>query len=167
MSNEYTPTEERSISKQSDQAQPIREETPKPPPTVEKVRLDKWLWAARIYKTRGEATEACKAGLVKLNNERVKPSHQVKPGEKLYLRKNELARIFQVVALLDRRVSAKIIDHFVMDLTPASEFEKLKNRKSLPGVYREKGMGRPTKRERRVLEKFQDQDQDTDQVQDL
>jgi ribosome-associated heat shock protein Hsp15 len=66
---------------------------------------------------------------------------------------------------LDRRVSAKIIDHFVLDLTPASEFEKLKNRKALPGVYRERGMGRPTKRERRVLEKFQDQD--TDQVQDL
>ncbi len=126
------------------------------PPAVEKVRLDKWLWAARIFKTRSEAAEACKAGLVKLDTKRVKPSHWVQIGEILHVRKNELARIFEVVALLDRRVSAKIVDHFVRDLTPESEFEKLKNRKTAPVLYREKGQGRPTKRDRRAIEKFQD-----------
>lgn len=137
----------------------LSQKLPPLPPSVEKVRLDKWLWAARIFKTRTEAAEACKAGLVKLETKRVKPSHWVQLGEILHVRKSELARIFEVVALLDRRVSAKIVDQFVRDLTPESEFEKLKNRKSAPVLYREKGQGRPTKRDRRAIERFQDSDQ--------
>ena len=116
------------------------------------MRIDKWLWCTRIFKTRTLATESCKAGLVKISGRKVKPSSEIQPGDELQVTKEGLHRTFQVLALLDKRVGAKLVPTYLEETTPKEEFEKHKQDR-LEGL-RDRGTGRPTKRDRRELDKF-------------
>lgn len=118
----------------------------------EAVRVDKWLWAVRLYKTRTLATEACRAGHVTTDGQPVKPAREVKIGEIYNLRIAPITKTVKVIAPLDRRVGAKIVDRYMEDLTPASEYLKQMEARENPLLKREKGAGRPTKRERREIE---------------
>lgn len=118
------------------------------------VRIDKWLWAVRIFKTRSMAAEACKKGKVSINGIEVKPSRTIKMGEVISVRHPPIVRIFLVKGLLEKRVGARIAGDFVTELTAEGEFEKLRLSRSDFVGYREKGSGRPTKKERRSIEKL-------------
>ncbi len=118
------------------------------------IRIDKWLWAVRIFKTRSMATNACKNNKVSINETSVKPSHTVKIGDVIEVKHPPITRTFKVIGLLEKRVSAKIAKDFVEEITPAEEFEKLKAIRNNPLALREKGTGRPTKRERRKIDRL-------------
>lgn len=118
------------------------------------VRIDKWLWCVRVYKTRSIATEGCRAGKVKINGQETKASHIVKIGETIEVQIEQLKRIFFVKDILDRRVSAKIAVDFMEDQTPAEDIEKIRIARKTNFEKRDRGIGRPTKRERRDIDKF-------------
>jgi len=118
------------------------------------VRIDKWLWAVRVYKTRTLAADACKSGKVTLNDRPTKPSHEIKTGDILHIRIAELNKTIKVIGLLENRVSAKLVANFAEDLTPPEEYKKLENKKDGFIIRRSKGTGRPTKKERRDIEGF-------------
>ena len=118
---------------------------------VEKIRIDKWLWAVRIYKTRSLATKACTEGKVKIADQAVKASRLITRGEIIQVRKNQINYQFEVIELTTRRFSSEIASGNYKDITP--EDEKNKHKDSLPPVfYRPKGSGRPTKKERRDID---------------
>ncbi|MEN9447573.1 MAG: hypothetical protein RJA25_863 [Bacteroidota bacterium] len=124
---------------------------------LDKTRIDKWLWAVRIYKTRSLATEACAAGKVKINGESVKASYLLKPGQTIQLNKQGEKSTFKVIKIIEKRVGAPIAIACYEDLTPPEE----KNKLLFPSVFyevRDKGSGRPTKRDRREIDKFKDID---------
>jgi ribosome-associated heat shock protein Hsp15 len=116
-----------------------------------KIRIDKWLWAVRIYKTRSLATDACNIGRVIINGKPVKPSHDVKPGEIIFVRKLPLIYTLQVKALTSNRLPAQRVKEFVDDLTSPEELEKLKINETV-FFKRDRGTGRPTKKDRRLLD---------------
>ena len=117
------------------------------------VRIDKWLWAVRLFKTRSAATTACRAGHVKFQGDSVKPSHTVRVGQVFTARTGDLNRTVKVIALLERRVGPKLLDRYSEDLTPAEEYLRAaEDRKQPQAPKRAKGAGRPTKRERRKME---------------
>jgi ribosome-associated heat shock protein Hsp15 len=118
------------------------------------LRIDKFLWAVRIYKTRSLATEACSGGKVKIEGNSIKPSRHVKIGEVFTVTQRFINRTYRVLALLEKRVSAKIVSQYIEDLTPQEEIDKLKMERFTSYVQRYKGTGRPTKKERRLIEKF-------------
>ncbi|MFZ4402209.1 MAG: RNA-binding S4 domain-containing protein [Bacteroidales bacterium] len=118
------------------------------------VRTDKWLWCVRIFKTRNQATEECRAGKVKINAQEIKASHIVKIGEVIEVQIEQLKRILLVKDILDRRVSAKLAVDFVEDQTPAEEIERLRLARKTNFEKRDRGAGRPTKRERREIDDF-------------
>lgn len=118
------------------------------------MRLDQWLWAVRVYKSRTLAADAIKGGLVKVNGERSKPAHEPKPGEIITSRVDIMTRTVRFLAAPKSRVAAKLVPEFAEDLTPPEEREKRREPNLLPPGFRPKGSGRPTKRERRVLEEF-------------
>jgi ribosome-associated heat shock protein Hsp15 len=118
------------------------------------IRIDKWLWAVRIFKTRSMATNACKNSKVFIKETSVKASHTVKIGDVIKVIHPPITRTFKVIGLLEKRVSAKIANDFVEEITPAEEFEKLKAIRNNPLAFREKGTGRPTKRERRKIDRL-------------
>lgn len=118
------------------------------------VRIDKWLWCVRVYKTRSMATEGCRAGKVKINGQETKASHIVKIGEVIEVQIEQLKRILLVKDILDRRVSAKIAVDFMEDQTPAEDIEKIRIARKTNFEKRDRGIGRPTKRERRDIDKF-------------
>ena len=115
-------------------------------------RIDKWLWAVRIYKTRTMATDACAGGKVKMNNKTVKASRMVRPGNLIQVRKEVVRYEYIVLKIAEKRMGAKIVQNFVEDVTKAKELEKLKISKDLSFQTREKGKGRPTKKERRIMD---------------
>jgi ribosome-associated heat shock protein Hsp15 len=117
----------------------------------EHIRIDKWLWAVRIFKTRNMAANACKKSKVLLNGRNVKPSHAVKIGDVIEVRHSIITRTFNVNGLLEKRVSAKIAVDYVEETTPPEEFRKLRIIKDTPFALREKGTGRPTKKDRREI----------------
>lgn len=117
------------------------------------LRIDKFLWAVRIYKTRSLATEACNGNKVKIGGNSIKPSRQVKAGEEFTVTQGFINRTYKVLALLEKRVSAKIVSQYIEDLTPQEEIDKLKMERFTSYVQRYKGTGRPTKKERRLIEK--------------
>lgn len=121
------------------------------PPTV---RIDKWLWSIRLYKTRSLATEACRAGHVTIAGQPLKPSREVKVNDLIIAKTGEITRTVKVLALLDKRVGAKTVSQFAEDLTPPAEYEKVREQKLEPMFYRPKGAGRPTKKDRRAMGKF-------------
>ena len=118
----------------------------------EGVRIDKWLWAVRIFKTRSQATAACKAGKVKISNSAVKPSRIVKIGESITVSQPPVLRTLKPIALIENRVSAKLAVEFVEDLTPKEEYDKARGLHTPSFEFRPRGTGRPTKRERRTIE---------------
>ena len=121
-----------------------------------KVRFDKWLWAVRIYKTRSMAAAACRKGKVILNNFPVKPSRNISLNEIIVVKKPPLILTYKIKKLPQKRLSAKLAKECFEDMTPQEEFDKLKV-KELPGLgYRKKGDGRPTKKERRIIDKYND-----------
>lgn len=120
------------------------------------VRIDKYLWAIRAFKTRTDAAEACKGGKVKVAGVNAKPSKEVKEGEIITVRKGVVTYTYQVVRPTETRVGAKLVPEFALDLTPDSEKEKLKAPVETFFVTRDRGAGRPTKKERREIEELWD-----------
>ena len=119
-------------------------------------RIDKWLWAIRIYKTRTLATDACKAGKIKIEGQAVKPSRQLKLMEVITISQSPLTKTIRVKALIHNRVSAKLVPENAEDLTPAEEYEKLKLMQEVNGERRDRGIGRPTKKQRRLIDLLKD-----------
>ena len=118
------------------------------------IRIDKWLWAVRIYKTRSQATEACRKGHVSVGNLPVKPSRIVKEGELINVRKSPITRSFEVLRLAEKRMSSKLAEQFVKDVTSPDQLEMLELQKNMHWFNRQKGTGRPTKKDRRELDDF-------------
>jgi len=123
---------------------------------AEGVRIDKWLWAVRLYKTRSQAAEECKKGIVNMGGMNVKPSREVKEGETVQLRRPPITRSYKIIALTENRMAAKLVPEFMVETTPASELEILEVQKNMSIYNRERGTGRPTKKERRDLDDFFD-----------
>jgi ribosome-associated heat shock protein Hsp15 len=124
-----------------------------PPASLPEVRIDKWLWAVRLYKTRSLAAEACRGGHVSIARRHVKPSHTLRGDEIISARTGELNRIVRVTGLIEKRVGAKEVAGYLEDQTPASEYLRVLELKHQPAIpKRPKGAGRPTKKERRALE---------------
>lgn len=117
------------------------------------VRIDKWLWAVRIFKTRTLASDACKKNRVSVNGVQIKPSRMVKVGDKIDVRKPPVTFTFKVLALSDKRMGAKLVPDFMENLTPPETYEMLRMNYTSDGV-RDKGTGRPTKKDRRDLDTF-------------
>jgi len=116
------------------------------------MRIDKYLWCIRYYKTRNIATTACKKGQVKANEQVVKPSREVYPTDKIELRKNQVNYSLTVLDIPPSRVGAKLVDIYRVDTTPKSEFEAQEMLKYSKDYYRKKGTGRPTKKDRRDID---------------
>ena len=121
---------------------------------AEGVRIDKWLWAVRIFKTRSQATEACKKGYISIDDHPVKASREVHIDEIVNVRKAPVIRSFKVLALSGKRMGAKLVPEFVADVTPAEELELLEMQKHMRSSQRARGTGRPTKKDRRDLNDF-------------
>jgi ribosome-associated heat shock protein Hsp15 len=121
---------------------------------LQEVRIDKWLWAVRAFKTRTLAIEACRAGHVKLDGESVKPARELRTGEIITLQRGPIRRTLKVRALLDRRVGADKVPEYVEDLTPPEEYARRRALEAQGLPTWDRGQGRPTKRDRRVLQKF-------------
>lgn len=117
-------------------------------------RIDKWLWAARIYKTRTLAADACKNGRVGVNEMPVKPSRNVKEGDVVSVRKPPITYTFRVKQAIEKRVGAKVLPDVLENLTPPEQYEILEMSRISGFVGRARGTGRPTKKERRALEDF-------------
>ena len=121
---------------------------------AEQARIDKWLWAARIFKTRSLAAEACKNGRVSINNVNVKPSHMVKVGETVSVRKPPVTYSFKILQTIEQRVGAKLIPEIYENVTTPDQYELLEMNRISGFVDRARGTGRPTKKERRALDAF-------------
>lgn len=123
---------------------------------MDKVRIDKWLWSVRIFKSRTLATDACKSGKVKIKGASVKPSYLLEREELVQVRKNGFDLQFKVIDLIQKRVSATLAQQCYEDLTPAEELNKYQDWFVGKGAAerRKKGAGRPTKKERRTIEEF-------------
>lgn len=117
-------------------------------------RLDKWLWAVRLFKTRALATAAIQAGGVEINGRPTKPAREVHAGETVTVRQGLILRTLRVVAAPAARVGAKLVPDYCTDLTPDSEFEKLREQRRQQVQARPSGSGRPTKRERREVDRL-------------
>lgn len=121
---------------------------------AEQARIDKWLWAARIFKTRSLAAEACKNGRVTIGNVNVKPSHMVKVGETVNVRKPPITYSFKILQTIEQRVGAKLIPEIYENVTTPDQYELLEMNRISGFVDRARGTGRPTKKERRALDAF-------------
>lgn len=122
----------------------------------EEERIDKWLWAMRVFKTRTIATDACKKGRVEMGGSVVKPSRTVKVGDIINVKKPPITYTFRVLALSENRLGAKLVPDYLENLTPQSQYDILEMTKISGFVDRRKGLGRPTKREGRELSKFKE-----------
>jgi len=121
---------------------------------IQQVRIDKFLWSVRIFKTRSIASEACKKGRIIINNVQVKPSRFISKDELIIVRKPPVTYTYRVIEPIENRVSAKLLTNYIEDLTPDEEKARLDVRLTGFTGNREKGSGRPTKKERRNLERF-------------
>ncbi len=117
-------------------------------------RIDKWLWAVRLFKTRSQATAACKGGKVKADKINVKPSREVKVDDIIQIQISGFTKTVKVTGLLNKRVSARLAVDYVQDITPAEEIEKRKMMKGVNYEWRDRGVGRPTKKQRRLIERL-------------
>ena len=121
---------------------------------MEEARVDKWLWAVRIFKTRSIATDACKKGRVAVGGPVVKPSRMIHVGDIVSVRKPPIEYSFRVIQLLGSRVGAKRVEEFMQNVTPREQYELLELQRVSGFVNRAKGLGRPTKKDRRDLDQF-------------
>ena len=120
------------------------------------VRMDKWLWAARLFKTRSLAADAIKGGKVKVDGNPVKPSREVKEGDVIQVQIDQLHKVVQVKTVIKNRVSAKQVPEVYTDLTPKEEYERIEFMHAYKAEWRDRGAGRPTKKERRMIERMKD-----------
>ena len=118
------------------------------------MRIDKFLWSVRYYKTRALATDAIKKNRVKINGDVVKASKEVTPGDQIEVRKDQINLSFKVIQLPKSRIGAKLVSLHIIDTTPKEEYEVLELRKLSQDYYRIKGEGRPTKKDRRDLDDY-------------
>lgn len=121
---------------------------------MEDIRVDKWLWSVRLYKTRNQAIDACKAGKVKIDGNSIKPSRTLKVGDILMISSGPLTRTTRVKELLNNRISAKLVPDYIEDLTPKEEYERVQLIKEFNAEKRDRGIGRPTKKDRRHIERL-------------
>lgn len=119
-------------------------------------RIDKWLWAMRVFKTRTIATDACKKGRVMMGGNAVKPSRTVKPGDVVEVRKPPITYTFRVKAVTGNRLGAKLVPEYLENITPQSQYDLLEMTRISGFVDRRKGLGRPTKRDSRELSRFRE-----------
>lgn len=123
---------------------------------VEKVRIDKWLWAVRIFKTRSIASEACKKGRVRINDTNIKPSREIRMNEIVDIKFPPITRSYKVLDISGKRMSAKLAVDFVKDVTSQEQLDILTATKDYGFERRDKGIGRPTKYDRRLITKLKD-----------
>ena len=119
---------------------------------MDELRIDKYLWAIRVYKTRTDATDACKGGKVRVNGSDIKPSKAVKVGDVITARKGVVAYTYKVLELIDKRQGAKLVPRYAENLTPQEELDKLRAPVETFFLKRDRGAGRPTKKDRRQME---------------
>lgn len=119
-------------------------------------RIDKYVWAVRLAKTRSQATELINRGKIKLNHLNMKPAKEVNLGDEIQIMKHTAVFSYRVIQLLNKRIGAKLVDGFIIDVTPAEEIEKLKTYQAAQSNYRHNGTGKPTKKDRRDLDGFID-----------
>lgn len=117
-------------------------------------RIDKYLWAVRLFKTRSMAANQVKLGKVLVDGKEVKSARQMKVGEQFSVKKNTAIFTYEVVELLEKRVGAKLVENYLKDLTPLEEIEKYKAYQAAQSQYRQSGFGKPTKKDRRSINKF-------------
>ena len=128
------------------------------------MRLDKLLWCVRYYKTRSQATEACKKNRVKVNGDVAKASREVVASDTIEVRRDQIDYRFEILQIPKSRIGAKLVTLHILDKTPKEELEKLELRKLSQDYYRERGEGRPTKKDRRDLDEFiGDENQEDDE----
>ena len=120
------------------------------------VRIDKFLWSVRLYKTRSIASDECRKGRILINNIQVKPSRVVLMNEIITVKKPPVIYTYRVIEPVENRVSAKLVESLIEDLTTEEEKSKLDMRQSVGTIYRDKGTGRPTKKERRQIDRIKD-----------
>jgi ribosome-associated heat shock protein Hsp15 len=118
------------------------------------LRIDKWLWEVRLFKSRSLATDACKAGKVKMDGSNVKASKEIKEGDVIVVSLNPLFKTVRVKQFPKSRVSAKLVPDFMEDLTLQSEYDRVKLIGETNSEYRDRGIGRPTKKQRRVIDQL-------------
>ena len=129
---------------------------------MDEVRIDKWMWATRIFKTRTIAADACKKNRVMIGGVNMQPSRMVKVGDVIQVRKPPITYSFEVLALTDRRMGAKLVSNYLKNVTTPDQYEILEMNKISGFVNRAKGLGRPTKKDRRELEQFTEPDFSSD-----
>lgn len=117
-------------------------------------RFDKYVWSVRLAKTRSQSTEAINKGKVKLNNANAKPAKEVKLGDEIQIIRHTATFSYRVIQLLDKRVGAKLVENYIIDITDPMEIEKLKVYQAAQSNYRQHGTGKPTKKDRRDLDDF-------------
>ena len=117
-------------------------------------RIDKWMWATRIFKTRTIASEACKKGRIAINGAQVKPSRMVKPGDIVEVRKPPITYSFKVLQAIEKRIGAKLVPEMMENVTPKEQYELLEISRISGFIDRARGTGRPTKKDRRSMEEF-------------
>lgn len=120
----------------------------------DEARIDKWLWAARIFKTRTIAADACKNGRVAVNDTNVKPSRMVKAGDKVSVRKPPVTYSFMILKAIEQRVGAKLVPEIYENITPQEQYELLEMNRISGFIDRQRGTGRPTKKDRRAIDAF-------------
>ena len=123
---------------------------------ADSVRIDKYLWAIRVFKTRSDATDACKGNKVRIGGSPAKPSKEVKPGEVIEIQKGTVRYSYRVIRLLENRVGAQLVPDYAENLTPQSELDKLRAPVETFFIRRDRGSGRPTKKDRRAMEHLWD-----------
>lgn len=121
-----------------------------------KIRIDKWLWAVRLFKTRSIAAEECRSNKVMINNVAVKPSREISVGDKIQIKRPPIVRTYLVKGVASKRMGAKLTVDFVEDITSQDQLDLLINTKTYGFEVRDKGVGRPTKRNRRDIEKLKE-----------
>jgi ribosome-associated heat shock protein Hsp15 len=117
-------------------------------------RVDKYVWSVRLAKTRSQASELISKGKIKLNNVQVKSSREPKVGDSIQISKNTAVYSYKIIQLLDKRIGAKLVEEYIIDITPEEEKEKYRLYSLTQSVYRENGTGKPTKKDRRDINDF-------------
>ena len=124
--------------------------------TNDYARLDRWLWAVRVYKTRGDALEACRASAVRLNGNIAKPSAKIRVGDTVIARTKALRRTLKVLALSEKRMGAPLVKQFIEDITPEEDLEAAREKQANARLFKHSGGGRPTKKDGRTIERLLD-----------
>ena len=119
---------------------------------LDEIRVDKWLFAVRLFKTRGQASEACRKGKIKLNDLTIKASKSIKIGDIVKIRQSPIIRSLEVINLTERRIGPKLVENFAQDITPKEELEKY--HKAISNRNENKSQGRPSKKERKLINQF-------------